>query len=271
MKKIFALAAITFLEGIRNRSMYGILILALFIFGLNVAVAGFFMRDIGKVTVDINLSALSFTGILLVYFVGLNLLSKDLDRKTVHLVLSKPISRYQYIYGKYLGIQGIIFISLLVIFLMSVGIIALLKTLYGGYFEGFYWVNFFVAAFFIFLKLSVLNALMCFFSALTTSSFVTLIFSVCSYVIGESIDDVVFYLKTAFDADQLAAPEILGQVIAAVSYIFPNLSIFDFSLEAAHGLFIDPQRLWLAVGYASIYIATTLFFASLVFCRREFN
>lgn len=271
MKKIFALAAITFLEGIRNRSMYGILILALFIFGLNIAVAGFFMRDIGKVTVDINLSALSFAGILLVYFVGLNLLSKDLDRKTVHLVLTKPISRYHYICGKYLGIQGIIFISLLVIFLMSVGTIVSLKSMYGSFFEEFYWFNFFVAAFFIFLKLSVLNSLMCLFSALTTSSFVTLIFSVCSYVIGESIDDVVFYLKTALDADQLAASEILRQVISVVSYLFPNLSTFDFSLEAAHGLLIDPQRLWLAIGYAGIYVATTLFFTSLVFCRREFN
>lgn len=271
MKKIFALAAITFLEGIRNRSMYGILILAMFIFGLNVAVAGFFMRDIGKVTVDINLSALSFTGILLVYFVGLNLLSKDLDRKTVHLVLSKPISRYHYIFGKYLGIQGILSFALLVIFSMSVGIIFTLNNIYENYFTEFIWLNFVTAAFFIFIKLSVLNSLMVLFSALTTSSFVTLIFSVCSYIIGESIDDVVFYLKTGLDAEQLAAPEVVGQVITFVSYIFPNLSMFDFSLEAAHGLLIDPARLWLAMGYAGIYIAITLLFASLIFYRREFN
>jgi hypothetical protein len=62
MKSVLALATITFKEGIRNRSLFGIALLSLFLFGLNISVAGFFMRDIGKVTVDMNLSALTVAG-----------------------------------------------------------------------------------------------------------------------------------------------------------------------------------------------------------------
>ena len=111
MKSVISLAIITFKEGIRNRALFGIGLLALFVLGLNLAVAGFFMRDIGKVTVDMNISALSFAGLLLIFFVGVNLMAKDIDRKTIHLVLSKPISRRQYIFGKFFGIQFFVFVS----------------------------------------------------------------------------------------------------------------------------------------------------------------
>lgn len=67
MNAILALATITFKEGIRNRALFGIVLVAFFLFGLNITVAGFFMRDIGKVTVDMNLSALTVAGLLLVF------------------------------------------------------------------------------------------------------------------------------------------------------------------------------------------------------------
>lgn len=119
MNKILSLTLITFREGIRNRAIFGVALFSIFIFGLNISIADFFMRDIGKVTVDMNLAALSFAGLLLVFFVGINLMSKDIDRKTIHLVLSKPISRVQYVWGKYLGIALFVAISLFVILIFS--------------------------------------------------------------------------------------------------------------------------------------------------------
>lgn len=269
MTRIYSLAVITFKEGIRNRSVLGIVFFSLFMLGLNVAVAGFFMRDLGKVTVDMNLSALSFSGLLLVLFVGLNLMAKDIERKTIQLVLSKPISRLEYIWGKYLGIMLFVLTSLLVLLLLSCATILLLSGLYADYFGMFSWVNYFIACFFIYVKLGVLSAIVVFFSSIATSSFVTLIFSITSYVVGVTIEEVVFYLRSGLAGQDISMP--LQRIIEAVAFVVPNFSSFDFSMEAAHGLAIAPDRLGIALGYAISYVVILLLLAFFVFRRREFN
>lgn len=270
MNSVSALALITFKEGIRNRSLFGIGLLALLLLGLNITVAGFFMRDIGKVTVDMNLTALTFAGLLLVFFVGVNLMAKDIDRKTIHLVLSKPISRAQYIWGKYLGILFFVTVSLLFLTLFSCMTVVLLRTLYPDYFVGFSWLVFFVACFFVMVKLWVLTAIVVFFSSLTSSSLIALIFSFSSYVAGVTIEEVVFYLKTELAAQEKIISESLKNFIDIISYVLPNFSTFDFSLEAAHGLPIVASRLSLAFGYGTLYVVILLLLSSFIFSRREF-
>jgi len=254
MRSILALTTITFKEGIRNRSLFGIALLALFLLGLNITVAGFFMRDVGKVTVDMNLSALSFAGLLLVFFVGVNLMAKDIDRKTIHLVLSKPISRAQYIWGKYFGIQLFVSVSLLLLFFCSCLTVGLLLSLYPNYFVGFSWLNFVIACFFVLVKFSVLTAIV-----------------VSSYIAGVTIEEVVFYMKSEFAAQEKIISESLQTFIDIVSYLIPNFSIFDFTLEASHGLTISSQRIFLSLGYGAIYITILLILASYIFSLREFN
>lgn len=271
MKRIIALAIITFKEGIRNRALLGIALLALFLMGLNIAVAGFFMRDIGKVTVDMNLSALSFAGLLLIFFAGINLMAKDIDRKTIHLVLSKPISRGQYIWGKFFGIQLFALVSMATLVVFSCATVALLLQLYPDYFVGYSWSIFLIACFFVFIKISVLSAIIIFFSSITSSSFITLIFSVSSYLVGVTIEEVVFYLKSEFAAQEVIIPGSLKYFIEIVTYLLPNFSVFDFTPEAAHGLVIDPSRLGLSFGYAAVYVALLLLLSSAIFARREFN
>lgn len=266
-----ALATITFWEGIRNRSVYGVVLFSLLIFGFNIAVADFFMRDVGKVTVDINLAALMLAGLLLVFFVGLNLMAKDIDRKTIQVVLSKPISRGEYVFGKFLGIQMLMAVSLMVLFGMSCGTISFLKIIYKNYFFDFIWINYFLASIFILVKLGVVSAITVFFSSVTTNSFIALIFSISIYIVGESIEDVVFYLKTASAVKELAISPFLSRLMDVLSYVVPNFSVFDYKTEASHGLVIGFERAISSLGYGFIYITIFLFLTSMVFQRREFN
>lgn len=271
MKGVVGLSIITFLEGIRSRSVFGIVLFSLFMLGLNVAIAGFFMRELGKVTVDMNLSAISFAGLLLVFFVGLSLISKDIEKKTIHLVLSKPISREQYMLGKFIGIQLFVLASLLVLLVCSCSTILLLIFQYPKYFVDFSWSMFFVSVLFIYLKLSVVTSIVVFFSAICTSSFVTLIFSVCVYIVGETIEEVIFYLKASFAMQDIVIASTLKKSILILSYIAPNLSVFDFKIEAAHGIFVPMSRLVTSFGYGMTYIFLVLMFSSWIFKRREFN
>ncbi len=271
MNRVWALAVITFREGIRSRSLFGIALLALFILGLNIAVAGFFMRDVGKVTVDMNLSALTFAGLLLVLFIGVNLLAKDMDRKTVHLVLSKPLSRVEYVWGKFFGTVFFVAVSMGVLLLLSTLTVALLYQMYPNYFGAFNWPTFFLAAYFIYVKMAVLSAIVVFFSSFSSNSFLTLIFSICTYIVGVSIEEVIFYLETQLAAAEIAVSETLRSFIEIVSYLVPNFSVFDLKLAAAHGLEVEASRIGISLGYAAAYIVIVMLLASLVFQRREFN
>lgn len=271
MNGALSLAVITFKEGIRNRALFGIVLMAMFLFGLNISVANFFMRDVGKVTVDMNLSALTFAGLLLVLFVGINLMAKDIDRKTIHLVLSKPISRTQYIFGKYLGILFFIAASLFLLFILSCLTILLLQSMYSNYFSSFSWLMFFYACFFVYMKLAVLSAIVVFFSSITSSSLITLIFSVSIYVAGATIEEVVFYVDSQLSAKEQLVSDSLRTFIDMLSYLLPNFSVFDFSLEAAHNLAVTVERFSITIGYGVLYSFITLALASILFARREFN
>ncbi|MCA1796771.1 MAG: hypothetical protein LC645_04360 [Geobacteraceae bacterium] len=247
LKRVGALALVTCKEGIRDRSLFGILLFALFVLGLNVAVAGFFMRDLGKVTVDMNLAALSFAGLLL------------------------PFSRGEYIYGKYLGLVLLVVCTLALLLVFSTTTVAGVNAMYPKYFGGFTWSVYFWAVAFIGVQLALLCAIVVFFSAITTSSFITLIFSVATYLVGVSIEEVLFYLKSQAAAGEVAASETLRAVLEVVAWLVPNFAAFDLKTEAAHGLALEPMRLLTSAGYGLGYVLILLWLATLIFRRREFN
>lgn len=271
LQRVWGLALVTCKEGVRDRSLYGIFLFALFVLGLNIAVAGFFMRDLGKVTVDMNLAALSFAGLLLVFFICINLMAKDIDKKTIHLVLSKPFSRAEYIWGKYFGLLLVVFFAQAVLLLFSCATISCVHAMYPNFFAGFSWSVFFVAVFFGYLQLALLCAIVVFFSSITSTSFVTLIFSMASYIVGVSLEEVVFYLKSQAATNEVVASASLQRTLEVVSWLVPNFAAFDFKLEAAHGLMLDWSRLGVTCGYGFFYIYLLLMLASLIFKRREFN
>jgi Cu-processing system permease protein len=123
MRTLWPIAFITFKEGVRNRAIYGISIFALLLLGANLLISNMFMQEVGKVAVDMALSTVSFAGLLLVLFVGINLMAKDLDKRTIYMVLSRPISRPQYIVGKFFGMVVLLLVTLL--FLSTFAIISI--------------------------------------------------------------------------------------------------------------------------------------------------
>ena len=99
----------------------------------------------------------------------------------------------------------------------------------------------------------------------------TLIFSISCYLVGVTLEEVVFYLRSELADQDVAVSGTLQVVIDVVSYLLPNLAVFDFSIEAAHGLAVTAERIFLSLGYAAGYIAILLLLASWIFSRREFN
>ena len=270
MNALWPLALITFKEGIRNRALYGIALLALLLLGATQLVCGMIMRDVGKVAVDMALSTVAFSGLLLVLFVGINLMAKDLDRRTIYMVLSRPISRSQYIVGKFCGVALLVLTA--TAFLGGVALLSILltKILYPTFFlPQFSWFNVLIALAFIALSQLLLAAVSFLFAALTSTSFTTLVLTIVTYVIGQSLEDV----KALVEAPQRGGIEVSTATVKLVqiaSYLFPNLSSFDLKTQAAYGLPISAAYLSWVLLYGIVYTALVVTAAALLFRRREF-
>lgn len=267
-RQLLALIVLTYKEGVRDRALVGIGLFSLAMMGGALLIVNFFMRELHKVSVDINLSAIGFAGLLLTFFVSINLMSKDIDKKTVYCVLSKPFSRNQYVWGKYLGIMLLMFAAFCLLVLCSTVTIFLIKSQYGVYFKEFSWGEYYKAVYSQFLMLFILNAFIVFYSTITTSSFITLLFSISTYIAGQTIEEVVFFLKTNQAADMIMSGSV-NTIISVGQYILPNLSVFDLKVRSAHGLAIPFDYLFYITLYAVIYSAVLLIASAMIFHRRE--
>jgi ABC-type transport system involved in multi-copper enzyme maturation permease subunit len=266
-RRIWSLAVITFKEGIRDRTLYGIGLFALMIMGLSLFVTGFFLRELHKVTVDINISAITFGGLLIIFSLSVNLMSKDLDKRTVYSVLSKPFSRTQYLIGKFLGLVLLSLAALCMLTFVSTLTIWAVKSQYPVYFKEFVWLPVFQAVYAEFLMFMVLNAVVIFFSTVTTSSFLTLLFTISTYIIGQTVEEVVQFIQS--QAQEIQLTTAVKTIIDMTQYIVPNLSVYDLKIRAAHGLSITSSYLLSITGYSLIYSTVLILLASIIFSRRE--
>ncbi len=269
MTPLWPVALITFKEGIRNRALYGISLVALLLLGANFLITGMIPREVGKVAVDMALSTVSFTGLLLVLFVGINLMAKDLDKRTIYMVLSRPLSREQYIVGKFFGMILLILTTVFILSVFALLSIFLIKLSYPAYFSRFSWLLIMLSIFFITVMLILLASLSFLFSSFTSTSFITLILTVIAYIIGQSLNDV----KALVEAPQVVGIQISPltvKLIQAAYYIFPNLSLFDIKIQAAHGLAVSHSYIFWTVTYGVVYSCLAITLAALIFRKKEF-
>lgn len=268
MTGILSIANITFKEGIRNRALFGIFIMALLAFAITIVLTDMFMRDITRVAASLSLSTISFAGLLMVVFIGTNLLAQDIDRRTIYMVLSRPISRAEYVAGKFLGIAQLVLGSVTFLGILSSIPVLIAGIAYENPQSLFSWGIYFTAILFIALKLIVISAIIVFLSSVTSTSFLTLIFTISIYIIGSSTETVKGLVDVEMKGVHITPS--MAMIIKSIYYIFPNLAAFDLKIQAIHGIAVSSDYLAWIVLYGFIYTAIMVASASLLMERREF-
>ncbi len=270
MKTFWPIALITFKEGIRNRAIYGITLFALLLFGATALVATMIPREVGKVSIDMALSTISFAGLLIVLFVGINLMAKDLDKRTIYTVLSRPISRSQYIIGKFFGMVLLIVVTMSILSLLATVAIIMLKAIHADYFTRFSAQLIFLAVCLTVLMLIMLSAISFLFASFTSSSFITMVLTIITYIIGQSLSGVKALIESPPQELGFTLSPLTMKMVQAAYYIFPNLSLFDVKLQAAHALAVSSSFVLWTVVYGIVYIALSITLAALIFRKKEF-
>ncbi|MDD2464681.1 MAG: ABC transporter permease subunit [Desulfobulbus sp.] len=268
MQVTWPLAIITLKEGLRQRILYGVLIVSLLLILFGVLISGLFMRDTLKILLDICLSAVSIGGLLVPFFLSINLLAGDIEKRTIYTLLSRNISRNQYIIGKFLGLAlltGIIMALLTAATLLAV---LLASFIYPAHvFAHFSALPILISSCLAFLGIQVLNSAVFLWCSVTTSSFLATLLTMSTYIIGHSVEDVVRFISLEVKGVEIALTTELTARFAL--YAFPNLAAFDLKQQAAHSLPISLQETWILVVYGVAYSTLMLILAAFFLRRRD--
>lgn len=267
MEQIWLLSKITFKEGVRNRILLGILLVAVIFSAFNLIFSQMFAHDISKVSVDLGLSTVSLSGLAVIFFMGINLLAKDFEKRTIYMVLSRPIARWQYIFGKFLGLALMVGTAVAILGVVAAIGVKISMVMAPKFVPANYsWNVFFLSIGFCFLSLMILTALAQLFTCLTTSSYIALLITACCYFIGQNVE----FIRKSFLGEK-GVSVLYYYLIELVTWLFPNLQAFDLKTAAGYGLVLDPTDLLWTVVYGLSYIGIILLLTVLVFQRRELS
>lgn len=253
--KIYPISLNTFRETVRDRVLYNLLIFALLMIGSTVYLATLTIADHLKIIKDFGLAAISLFGVLIAIFVGIGLLYKEVDKRTIYTVLSKPIKRYEFILGKYLGLLLTLLVNLAI---MAAGLVLIL-LFFGNVFTA----SFFVALYFIYLELMLLVGLTVFFSSFTTPM-LSALFTLALFVIG--------HLSADLKLLGMKSESLMVKYLTKFMYYFlPNLDNFNIRGTVVYSLPVSLERVLAVTAYALLYLGVLLVLAVIIFQRKDFK
>jgi len=251
---VAVIARNTFKEAVRDRILYLLLFFAATAILFSRVLALLTVGDRMKIVKDVGLASISLFGALMAILIGTGLVYKEIEKRTIFTLLSKPIRRTEFLLGKYFGL-----VLTLAVMLACMGIIFLaLVFLQTGTVE----LKLFAAIYFIFIELVLLTAVALLFSCFSTPILSSL-FSLAFYLIGH----FSWSLETLIKKVRPGLGKTLLRVLAA---ILPDLETFNIKTEVVHGLPLPASLLLTATAYGLVYAAFVLTLAILVFRRRDF-
>lgn len=256
--RIAAIARNAFREAVRDRVLYNLVLFVLLLTAAAIFIGELSGGQERKVIVDLGLSAMLLFGVFIAIFVGVGLVYKEIERRTIYAIFAKPVGRGEFLVGKYLGLCLTLLVNVLV---MGVGVSLALVYVSKGWDPLI--LTIWPAVLLIYLELMLLTAIALLFSSFSSPALSALL-TFCVFIIGH------------FSADLKSLASSMGStgarwVFAALYYLLPNLSNYSFITPAAHG-HSPAAGFVLGTGlYALVYIAVILAATTLVFSRRNFK
>ncbi|ABF40574.1 conserved hypothetical protein [Candidatus Koribacter versatilis Ellin345] len=255
INRLCAIAFNTYREAVRDRVLYNLIVFALILTGSSL-VFGQISIGVGKIVlVNLSLTAISIFGVVIAVFIGIGLVSKEMEKKTLYTVLTRPVRRWEFIVGKFTGLVGTLTVNA---GLMAVGFfIALLIEQHKFVHSDSYLL---VALYFLLLEFVIVTAVAILFSSFSTPIF-SAIFSFALFVAGTFGNDLRGFAASTHGFTKFA--------VTAAAYLVPNLATFNVISLVAHEQAIPARLVVLNTGYAVCYSALVVAGAVMIFERRN--
>ncbi|MET0647024.1 MAG: ABC transporter permease subunit [Pyrinomonadaceae bacterium] len=256
--RVAAIARNTFREAVRDRVLYNLVLFVLILTGGAVFLGELSAAQELKIIVDMGLSAALLFGVFIAIFVGVGLVYKEIERRTIYAIFSKPVGRGEFLLGKYLGLCLTLAVNVAV---MGAGVSLALLYVSGGWHP--LALSIWPAVALIYVELMIVVAVALLFSSFSSPALSALL-TFFVFVIGHFSAE----LKSLSAA---GASGVARLFFAALYYLLPNLSNYSYITAAAHGRTPAAPDFLVAVLYGLAYIAALLAASTLVFKRRNFK
>lgn len=253
--RIWAIASNGFREVIRDRILY---LIGLFTLLLLLALR--LLPEIAattqdKIFLDVGLAAIELLSVFVAVFVGTSLINKEIEKRTVLVLIPKPVTRAEFIIGKHLGLSGVLAVLMMALTVIYLILLSFSKIEYPL-------ASIIVSTLYLFLKVSLLIAVALLFGVFTSSILATLL-TLAVYLMGNLSRDIV-------TVGNLSRNSNLESLTQSLYLILPDLSRLNLKNEAVYGILPSPQSLLSNGVYGVFYTVLLLAIAILIFSRREF-
>lgn len=254
MRAFFSIAINTFLETLRNKILYNILLVAGVALVLSMSFGDLSILSRAQVIADFGLATMSVTGLLLAVFIGVGMLGKEISSKTIYMIVTKPVSRESFVAGKFAGLFLILVINLLLVAaVFFCSIFLLMDSVVQPQLS---W-----AVFLIIIEMGVMVAASIFFSTFTTPTLAA-IFTIGFYVSGHLNDLVGIGAAQKQNA-------LWNGALKAIYYVLPNLEHFNIRTQVVYNIGIPEGYVGTAVCYGVLYISLFLFLSIMLFAGKD--
>ncbi len=255
MESLLAIAHYTLKEHIRNRIYLSVIFFGFILIGSSMIISALAVEEQVRMMVDVGLAGIEFLALITVLFVTVNLVLEEMESRSLYLILSHPVERWQYIVGRFLGTIAALTAGMLMMALLHVGSLYLA----GWRLEAFYPQAMLCAI----LKVIVIGALALLISLITTSTASSMTLTGFLWVLGHFTSEVQFMVERSQNPLVKAAGDFLH-------YVAPNFTYFNYR-DFWRAATVPPPGwfAWMGV-YSFCYVGISLFLTSWVFSKKEF-
>ncbi len=251
---IAVIALNTFRENLRDKILYNLLFFAMLLIGFSVLLGTLTIGEQAKIVTDVGLAAINLVGVLIAIFVGVGLVNKEIERRTVYTIMARPISRVQFVLGKYLGLVLTLAVNMAI--MVTVYLVTLVMDrvpLHASLAQ---------AVELIFVELLLVTAVALLFSTFSSTT-LSAILTLAVYVVGHLTPD----LKGIAEKSK---SEVIQVATTGLYYLCPNLEALNVKGQAAAGHAVSLGYQALATLYGLLYAGTALAIACVIFQKRDF-
>jgi Cu-processing system permease protein len=256
MSRIIPIAVHTFKESVREKVLYSLVLFAILLMAAGILFGTISVGVNEIVLINLGLTAISVFGLLIAIFIGISLVWKELERRTIYNVLSRPVARWEFIIGKYLGLVLTLLVNTA---MMTAAFYIVLWWEKGRLGAGD--LAPLEAVYFILLELALVVGLALLFSTISTPV-LSAIFSFSLYLVGNLLDDLREFGEHSGSA-------AVGLLARGLALILPDFGAFSAISQAAHGQTIPAYRVLSNTLYALLYVTVLVSAAILIFEERE--
>ncbi len=268
MRSTALIALNVFRESVRDKVLYNLVLFAVLLMGASYLIGQLTAGQDVKIIKDLGLAATSIFGLFIAVFIGIQLVSKEVERRSINSLVAKPVERYQIVLGKYAGLVLTLFVNLTIMATALYAVLAYMAWVAGPS-AALAWEApaldpaMLKAVFLTFVELALVTAIALFFSTFSTP-LLSAAFTFGLFIAGRFSADLRNF-------NQVVESPAAAWLAQGLYWVLPNLAPFDVRASVVHAQPVTLEYMAMTTAYAVLYVGALLVVASLVFSRRDFK